>query len=168
MKKITNYSTLNKSTIIKFGKYKNKIYSWIINNDRSYAIWLYDNWNGYKEHLCYLSNYEYNLLIKKEYFKKNSNCGVYLIKQSFEGNSYLKIGHSKNVHERIKNHRCSNPFFDFIGYINTADHKELELVLHKNCQHLKYRTEWFIYHSNIEDFFKNHKQFKSGDITNEY
>lgn len=162
------YSCLRRRSRLRFGKYKGKTYDWIVNNDKDYAIWIYDNWNGDKDYLCYLSRHEIKERIveieSKRYIKKNPNCGVYLIQQSFENNTYLKIGHSFNVFDRIKSHRCSNPFFNFIGYINTPDHKKLEKMLHKNCEHLKYRTEWFIYHSNIENFFKNHKLFKSGQL----
>lgn len=49
--------------------------------------------------------------------------GVYLIKCPYDGVEMLKIGCSKNILKRIKNHVSSNPLVEVVGYIQTDNYK---------------------------------------------
>lgn len=85
--------------------------------------------------------------------------GVYLIKCPYDGVEMLKIGCSKNILKRIKNHVSSNPLVEVVGYIQTDNYKWLEKDIHHKCRNHRYKLEWFYYKEVIIDFFKNHEGF---------
>jgi len=86
--------------------------------------------------------------------------GVYLIKTSYNNIDLLKIGFSKDVQKRIKQHKTSNKLQEPIGFIATDNYKWLEKDIHHKCRNYKFNTEFFFYKSVIVDYFKNHENFK--------
>jgi predicted GIY-YIG superfamily endonuclease len=61
----------------------------------------------------------------------------------------IKVGYTTNLEQRIKSHKTSNPFAEFVCsyeapmYVEKLIHKKLSKHLKKDC------TEWFNYHSDI-------------------
>lgn len=85
--------------------------------------------------------------------------GVYLIKCPYQGIDMLKIGFSKDVLKRIKQHKTSNTLQEPIGYIASDNYKWLEKDIHHKCRKYKFNTEWFFYKDVIVDYFKDHENF---------
>lgn len=85
--------------------------------------------------------------------------GVYLIKCEYDGLDMLKIGCSKNILKRFKQHTTSNPLHKPIGYIVTDNYKWLEKDILYKCRLHKYNKEWFFYKDVIINYFKNHENY---------
>lgn len=85
--------------------------------------------------------------------------GVYLIKCPYEGIEMLKIGFSKDVLKRLKQHKTSNPLIEVIGYIAEKDYKWLEKEIHYKCRKYQYKTEWFYNKPEIITYFTSHENF---------
>lgn len=89
------------------------------------------------------------------------NSGVYLLQCPYEGVTMLKIGFSKDVYKRLKQHKTSNPYIIPIGYIITDNYKQLEKDIHHKARIYKVKKEWFLNKEQIIQFFKEHTNYKS-------
>lgn len=89
------------------------------------------------------------------------NSGVYLLECPYDGVTMLKIGFSKDVVERLKQHKTSNPYIVPLGYIESSDYKFLEKQIHIKCRSYKLKEEWFLNKQEIKDYFYGHTNFKS-------
>lgn len=87
--------------------------------------------------------------------------GVYLLKSIYNNIDMLKIGCSKNIHERIKKHVSSNPLIEVIGYIKYEDYKWWEKEIHYKCRKWKYKGEWFYCRNEIIHWFQSQENFKT-------
>ena len=87
--------------------------------------------------------------------------GVYIIECPYQGVTLLKIGFSKDVVKRLKQHKTSNPLIVPLGYIETTDYKELEKEIHYRSRMYKIAKEWFMNKDQIKNYFYEHKEFKS-------
>lgn len=88
------------------------------------------------------------------------NSGVYLLECPYDGVTMLKIGFSKDVVKRLKQHKTSNPYIVPLGYIESSDYKFLEKQIHTKCRNYKLKEEWFLNKQEIKDYFYEHKDFK--------
>ena len=89
------------------------------------------------------------------------NSGVYLLECPYDGVTMLKIGFSKDVVKRLKQHKTSNPYIVPLGYIESSDYKFLEKQIHIKCRSYKLKEEWFLNKQEIKDYFYGHTNFKS-------
>jgi predicted GIY-YIG superfamily endonuclease len=89
------------------------------------------------------------------------SSGVYLLQCPYEGIVILKIGFSKNVVKRLKQHQTSNPYIVPLGYIETKDYKQLEKDIHYKARMFKIKKEWFLNKEQIKNYFKNHEHYKN-------
>lgn len=87
--------------------------------------------------------------------------GVYLLECPYEGVTMLKIGYSKDVVKRLKQHKTSNPYIVPLGYIETSEYKQLEKEIHFKARMYKFTTEWFLNKEQIKNYFYTHKDYKS-------
>ena len=91
------------------------------------------------------------------------NSGVYLLECPYDGVTMLKIGYSKDVVKRLKQHKTSNPYVIPLGYIETDNYKQLEKELHYKCRMYKMTKEWFLNKEGIKTHFKSLPNYKSFD-----
>jgi len=102
-----------------------------------------------------------NLLLTELSTKTKS--GVYLFRYiSPENKPILKIGKSRNVFERYSNAKTTSPDLELIGYImveREIDFSRLEKMLHKKFKEHHYKREWFMFHSDILDYFQKNVNF---------
>ena len=87
--------------------------------------------------------------------------GVYLLECPYEGITMLKIGYSKDVVKRLKQHKTSNPYIVPLGYIETIEYKSLEKEIHYKCRNYKLKKEWFLNKEQIKNYFFKHEDFKN-------
>ena len=87
------------------------------------------------------------------------NSGVYLLECPYEGVTMLKIGFSKDVVKRLRQHKTSNPYIIPIGYIATEDYKEIEKNIHYKARQYKVKKEWFLNKECIKEYFYNHENY---------
>lgn len=87
--------------------------------------------------------------------------GVYLLECPYEGVTMLKIGFSKDVVKRLKQHKTSNPYIVPLGYIETVDYKQLEKDIHYKARMFKVKKEWFLNKEQIKKYFYEHTNFKN-------
>lgn len=87
--------------------------------------------------------------------------GVYLLECPYEGVTMLKVGFSKDVVKRLKQHQTSNPYIVPLGYIQTNDYKSLEKEIHYKARIYKIKKEWFLNKEQIKKYFYEHKEFKN-------
>lgn len=87
--------------------------------------------------------------------------GVYLLECPYEGVTMLKIGFSKDVVKRLKQHQTSNPYIVPLGYIITDNYKELEKEIHYKARMYKLKKEWFLNKEQIKKYFYEHRDFKN-------
>lgn len=90
-----------------------------------------------------------------------SVSGVYLLECPYEGVTMLKIGFSKDVVKRLKQHKTSNPYIIPLGYIETEDYKSLEKEIHYKARFFKVKKEWFLNKEQIKKYFYEHANYKS-------
>lgn len=91
---------------------------------------------------------------------KQSTIGyVYLIKANLPGGySSYKIGHSRDIENRLKIFNVKLPFeFDLIHLIETADMRELERMFHRQFQSKRVNGEWFDLSADDVEWIKNYK-----------
>ena len=89
------------------------------------------------------------------------NSGVYLLECPYDGVTMLKIGYSKDVVKRLKQHKTSNPYIVPLGYIETKEYKSLEKEIHYKCRSFKLKDEWFLNKEQIKNYFYEHTDYKS-------
>ena len=89
------------------------------------------------------------------------NSGVYLLECPYDGVTMLKIGFSKDVVKRLKQHKTSNPYINPLGYIEAGNYKELEKTIHYKARAYKFKKEWFLNKEQIKNYFYEHKDFKN-------
>ena len=89
------------------------------------------------------------------------NSGVYLLECPYEGIIMLKIGYSKDVVKRLKQHKTSNPYIVPLGYIETNEYKQLEKEIHYKARMFKLKKEWFLNKEQIKNYFYDHPKYKS-------
>jgi|688.fasta_scaffold1197249_2 hypothetical protein len=94
-----------------------------------------------------------------------TNSGVYLLECPYEGVTMLKIGFSKDVVKRLKQHQTSNPYIVPLGYIQSDDYKYLEKSIHHKCRIYKLKKEWFLNKEQIKNYFKEHKDYHEFSLT---
>lgn len=72
---------------------------------------------------------------------------LYLIKQQGKEESYLKIGYTKDIKERIKAYNTHNANFELIEVIEGE--KDIETLAHEILLQFKYKGEWYIENNEI-------------------
>jgi predicted GIY-YIG superfamily endonuclease len=78
----------------------------------------------------------------------NNKSGVYLIEVRDSG--LFKIGVTKNIEKRLSQLQTSNPYeFNLKNFFVTAQHRQLENLLHKKFQLNRYKREWFKLNSDV-------------------
>lgn len=67
---------------------------------------------------------------------------LYLIKQFGDGVSWLKIGFSEKLDDRLKAYNTHNAYYELIDTIDSGSKKD-ETVLHNVLNPVQYKNEWF-------------------------
>ena len=79
---------------------------------------------------------------------------VYLIVD--ENKTFCKIGHTKDVKERLTQLQDGNPLKLFVLCAMEGD-KQVETEVHQMFSHLHKRGEWFLFIDEIYSYFKDNK-----------
>lgn len=91
---------------------------------------------------------------------------VYLLESKFGEGTYLKIGKTKNIKQRLPNIQTGNPDAVLVGFLKVENADVLEKELHVKFKELAYKGEWFKYSKEIIDYFETHELFCKEKVKN--
>lgn len=82
---------------------------------------------------------------------------LYLIKLQGKDQTLLKIGHTKDLKQRIKTYKTYNPLMELLD-TQEGESKD-ESIIHKRLQNYSYEgsNEWFIEDDNVYKIWNNYK-----------